>query len=371
MVRRPSRRAYVGQWVLLAGVVGLGWLLALMVADNYARKNLHFGFDFLAAQAHFDIPFHLVSWDLFDTYARTLLICVLNTALVAVMAIVTATLLGLLVGVMRLSVNWLVRNIALAVIEFVRNTPQLVQLIFWYVGVLQTLPSPRNGIHLPGGVNLNIRGLYVPDAVMRADSGWLSWLALAVLVATPFVWKLRVGSVRVGPKALCLPLLALVLFAAGIDHIEYPTLVGFNLTGGTQVPPELVALWVGLSIYATAFIAEIVRGSIEAIPKGQHEAALSLGLKGWQRLFLVVLPQALRIMVPQLTSQYVNITKSTTLGAAVAYPELMQIFAGTVMQQAGKEIETMAIVMAIFVAINLATSALMNWYNRRVALVER
>jgi general L-amino acid transport system permease protein len=166
-------------------------------------------------------------------------------------------------------------------------------------------------------------------------------------------------------------LLALALFAAGIDHIEYPTLVGFNLTAGTQVPPELVALWVGLSIYATAFIAEIVRGSIEAIPKGQHEAALSLGLKGWQRLFLVVLPQALRIMVPQLTSQYVNITKSTTLGAAVAYPELMQIFAGTVMQQAGKEIETMAIVMAIFVAINLATSALMNWYNRRVALVER
>ena len=371
MVRRPSRRAYVGQWVLLAGVVGLGWLLASMVAENYARKNLHFGFGFLANQAHFDIPFHLISWDLFDTYGRTLLVCFLNTLLVAAMAIVTATLLGLLVGVMRLSVNWLVRNIALAFIEFIRNTPQLVQLIFWYVGVLQTLPSPRNSIHLPGGVLLNIRGLYVPDAIMRADGGLLPWLALAVLIATPFVWRLKFRSVRLGSKALFLPLLALILFAAGIDHIEYPVLSGFNLAGGTQVPPELAALWVGLSIYATAFIAEIVRGSIEAISKGQHEAALALGFKGWQRLFLVVLPQALRIMVPQLTSQYLNIIKSTTLGAAVAYPELMQIFAGTVMQQAAKEVETMVIVMAIFVAVNLAGSALMNWYNRRVALVER
>jgi general L-amino acid transport system permease protein len=143
VVRRPSRRAYIGQWVLLAGVVAFGWLLADMVAGNYARKNLHFGFGFLADQAHFDLPFHLISWNLFDTYGRVLLVCLLNTVLVAAMAIVTATLLGLLVGVMRLSVNWLVRNIALAFIEFVRNTPQLVQLIFWYVGVLQTLPSPR------------------------------------------------------------------------------------------------------------------------------------------------------------------------------------------------------------------------------------
>src|SRR5215468_9994963 len=201
MVRRPSRRAYVGQWLLLAGVVAFGWLLADMVAGNYARKNLHFGFGFLVEQARFDLPFHLVSWDLFDTYGRVLLVCVLNTALVAVMAIVTATLLGLLVGVMRLSVNWLVRNIALAFIEFVRNTPQLVQLIFWYVGVLQTLPSPRNSIHLPGGVLLNVRGLFVPDAVMREGSGWLLWLALAVLIATPFVWRLKVGSTRVGAKA--------------------------------------------------------------------------------------------------------------------------------------------------------------------------
>jgi len=371
MVRRPSRRAYVGQWFLLAGVVAFGWLLADMVAGNYARKNLHFGFGFLAEPAHFDLPFHLVSWSVYDTYGRVLVVCLLNTALVAALAIMTATVLGLVVGVMRLSVNWLVRNIALGFIEFVRNTPQLVQLIFWYVGVLQTLPGPRSSLVLPGGVLLNVRGLFVPDAVMREGTSLLSWLSVVTLIATPFIWRVKIGSARVGAKALLLPLLALLLFAVGIDHIEYPMLQGFNLAGGTQVPPELVAVWIGLSIYATAFIAEIVRGSIEAIPKGQHEAAQALGLRGWQRLLLVVLPQALRIMVPQLTSQYLNIIKSTTLGAAVGYAELMQIFAGTVMQQAGKEIETMAIVMAVFVAINLATSALMNWYNRRVALVER
>src|SRR5262249_53781550 len=151
------------------------------------RKNLHFGFGFLTEQAHFDLPFHLISWNVYDTYGRVLLVCLLNTALVAALAIVTASVLGLTVGVMRLSVNWLVRNIALAFIEFVRNTPQLVQLIFWYVGVLQTLPGPRSSIALPGGVLLNVRGLFVPDAIMRDGSGWLSWLAFVVLVVTPFV----------------------------------------------------------------------------------------------------------------------------------------------------------------------------------------
>jgi general L-amino acid transport system permease protein len=287
------------------------------------------------------------------------------------MGIVAATLIGLLVGIMRLSVNWLVRNIALAFIEFVRNTPQLVQIIFWYVGVLQTLPSPRQSIALPGGVLLNIRGLYIPDAIMNPDRELLSWLALACLAATPFVWRLRIGGDRVGRKALLLPLLALAFFVAGVDHVVYPELKGFNLAGGTQVPPELVALWAGISIYASAFIAEIVRGSIEAIPKGQHEAALAIGLRSWQRLALVVLPQALRIMVPQMTSQYLNLIKSSSLGAAIAYPELFAIFTGTVLNQAGKEIETIAIVVAIFLTLNLLTSLMMNWYNRRVALVER
>ncbi len=371
MVRRPSSRAYAGQWVLLLVVVAIAWLIISNAADNLARRNMGFGFGFLGDRANFDIPFHLVSWVDSDVYGRTLLVCFLNTLLVSAMSVVTATLLGLFVGIMRLSINWLVRNIALVFIEFVRNTPQLIQIIFWYVAVLQTLPSPRASIVLPGAVLLNIRGIYLPDVVMNVRGTPLSWIALALLAATPFAWRLRIGGTRIAAKALLLPLLAAVLLTAGTDHIDFPALKGFNIAGGTHVPTEFVALWAGLSIYSAAFIAEIVRGSIEAVPRGQGEAALSLGLRSWQRMFLVVLPQALRIMVPQLTSQYLNIIKSSTLGAAVAYPELVQIFMGTVQNQSGKELETTLIVMGIFLAASLLTSAFMNWYNRHVALIER
>jgi general L-amino acid transport system permease protein len=371
MVRRPSRRAYIGQWVFLLAVVVIGGLLTYTLGDNLARRNMHFGFGFLANHSGFDIPFRLVDWTTFDTYGRALYVSLLNTLLVSAMGVVAATLLGVLVGVMRLSVNWLVRNIALAFIEFVRNTPQLVQIIFWYLAVLQTLPSPRASIVIPGGFLLNIRGLYVPDVIMREDGALLFWIACLLLAATPFIWRLMLRGRPIGVKALILPLIAAGMLAAGIERIEFPALKGFNIAGGTQVPPELVALWAGLSIYSAGFIAEIVRGSIEAVPKGQHEAARALGLRAVQLLFLIVLPQALRMMVPQLTSQYLNLIKSSTLGAAVAYPEIFQIFAGTVMNQSGKEIETIIIVMAVFLTINLLFSAFMNWYNRHVALVER
>jgi general L-amino acid transport system permease protein len=371
MVRRPSTRAYVGQWIFLLVVIAVGGLLIWTLGDNLALRNMHFGFGFLAAPAHFDIPFHLISWSLFDTYGRALLVSLLNTLLVSAMGIVAATLVGLAVGIMRLSVNWLIRNLALAFIEFVRNTPQLVQIIFWYFAVLQTLPPPRGSIVIPGGLLLNIRGLYVPDAILGEGSELFSWLALILLLATPLVWLLKLKGRRLGAKALFLPLIATGLFAAGIERIELPKLTGFNITGGTQVPPELVALWAGLSIYSSAFIAEIVRSAIEAVPKGQHEAARSMGLRAAPVLLLIVLPQAIRIMVPQLTSQYLNLIKSSTLGAAVAYPEIFQIFAGTVMNQANKEVETILIVMAVFLIINLLFSAFMNWYNQRVALVER
>lgn len=371
MVKRPSRRAYLGQWILLAALATVAWLLVSNAADNLARRNMTFGFGFLADTTNFDIPFRLIAWIESDSYARALLVCFLNTLLVAAMGVVASTLMGLFVGIMRLSANWLVRNIALGFVELVRNTPQLVQIIFWYVAVLQTLPGPRQSIVLLGGVLLNIRGVYLPDTVMGADGALFSWLALALLVATPLIWRVRVGAARLGAKALVLPVLAVGLLIAGIDRIEWPQLKGFNIAGGIQVPPELVALWAGLSIYSSAFIAEIVRGSMEAIPKGQQEAAQSLGLKTWQRLFLIILPQAVRIMVPPLTSQYLNLIKSSSLGAAVAYPELFQIFLGTVVNQTDRVLEVVIIVMVTFLSINLLTSAFMNWYNRHVALVER
>jgi general L-amino acid transport system permease protein len=371
MVRRPSPRAYVGQWIFLLVVIGGGGLLISTLGANLARRNMGFGFGFLADPAGFDIPFHLISWTTFDTNARALFVCLLNTVLVSTMSIVAATLLGLVVGIMRLSINWLARNLALGFIEFVRNTPQLVQIIFWYLAVLQTLPSPRESIPIPGGLLLNIRGLYVPDAVMSGGAALLPWLAALLLVATPFAWCLRLRERRLGAPALVLPVIALLLLYAAIERFEFPTFKGFNIAGGVQVPPELVALWAGLSIYGTAFIAEIVRSSIEAVPKGQSEAARALGLRPARVLILIVLPQALRIMVPQLTSQYLNLIKSSTLGAAIAYPEIFQIFAGTVMNHTGKEVEIIVIVMAVFLTVNLLCSAFMNWYNRRVALVEK
>jgi general L-amino acid transport system permease protein len=371
MVRRPSPAAYVAQWVFLLVVIAVGGLLVITLGANLARRSMHFGFGFLVQRAGFDIPFHLIDWTIYDIYAKALLVSLLNTLLVSAMSIVAATLFGLLVGIMRLSVNWLVRNLALSFVEFVRNTPQLVQIVFWYFAVLQALPPPRQSIPIPGGSLLNVRGLFVPDVIMHAGASLLPWLACLALVATPFVWRLQLKRRRLGAFALGLPVAASVLLVVGIDRIEVPVLKGFNIVGAVQVPPELVALWAGLSIYATAFIAEIVRSSIQAVSKGQHEAARSLGLRPAHVLFLIILPQALRIMVPQLTSQYLNLIKSSTLGAVVAYPDLFQIFAGTVMNQSGKEVETILIVMAVFLTINLLFSAFMNWYNWRVALVER
>ena len=371
MVRRPSRSARAGQWLLLAAVAIVAWLLIAMAASNMARRNTSFGFGFLADHANFDIPFHLVGWSVGNTYAWALLVCVLNTLLVSAMAIVAATLLGLLVGIMRLSSNWLVRNLALWFIEFVRNTPQLVQIVFWYVAILQSLPPPRRSIALPAGLLLNIRGMYLPRLIEGKWAGALWPLALALLIAIPLLWRATLRGRPVGAKALLLVLLSAGLFAGGIAGFDRPALHGFNIAGGMQVPPELVALWAGLSIYGSAFIAEIVRAAILSVDKGQREAGLSLGLRPGHVLAKVVLPQALRVMIPPLTSQYMNLIKSSSLGAAVAYPELFQIFAGTVLQQSAREVEVMIILMAVFLSINLAASAFMNRYNRHVALVER
>jgi general L-amino acid transport system permease protein len=239
------------------------------------------------------------------------------------------------------------------------------------VAVLQTLPGPRQSIALPTGALLNVRGLYLPSLEPGAAASFLWPLAAALLIATPFAWRTTWRGLPLGPKALLLPLAAFACTISGTDHIDYPQLHGFNIAGGIQVIPELIALWAGLTIYASAFIAEIVRAAILSVHKGQREAALSLGLRPRQVLSKIVLPQALRVMIPPLTSQYLNIIKSSSLGAAVAYPELFQIFAGTVLQQTAREIETMFLLMAIFLSISLATSALMNWYNHRVALVGR
>jgi general L-amino acid transport system permease protein len=378
-VRRPAAtrpawlapRALLAQGLLLAGVLaGLAWL-AGNAGDNLARRGITFGFGFLGQTAGFDIPFRLIDWAVTDSYGRALVVVLLNTALVSALAVVAATALGLGLGIMRLAGNWLARTTALVVIELVRNTPQLLQIIFWYVAVLQTLPQMRQSLVLGDGMFLNIRGLFLPAPVAGPWTGWaLAGLALALLAA-PLAWRLARRAGRAGPWALLLPAAALALLALSLAGWSRPVLQGFNFTGGLVVPPELVALWAGLAIYGAAFIAEIVRGSIEGIPRGQTEAAASLGLPPQPILWLVVLPQALRIMIPQLTSQYLNLIKSSSLGAAIAYPEIVQIFAGTVLNQSGRAIEVMVIVMAVFLAINLAAAAAMARLDARAAIRER
>jgi general L-amino acid transport system permease protein len=368
---RAPARALFWQGLLLAALLALAAYLVGNAQENLARRSLTFGFGFLRSPAGFDIPFHIPAWLPSFSYGRALWVCFVNTLLVSALAIVTASLLGLLLGVMRLSDNWLVRNVALWVVELVRNTPQLVQLVFWYAGVLQALPPVRQSLDLPLGGYLNVRGLFLPWPVMAEGAGWLPAALVLALVALPFLWLAHWRGRQVGAAALALPLglaVALLLALRGLDE---PRLQGFNFRGGVVLPPELVALWLGLSVYAASFIAEIVRASILAVPKGQREAARSLGLKPGGELFLVVLPQALRVMVPPLTSQYLNIIKSSSLGAAVAYPEIVQIFAGTVLNQSGRAIEVIAIVMGVFLAINLLTSAVMNWYNRKILFAER
>ncbi len=372
MTKRLWRHIGGSQSLLLFAVLAAAWLLVHSAHENLARHGVSFGFGFLGQRSGFNIPFHLISWNtITDTNGRALLVSILNTLLVSGLGILTASLIGVIVGVMRLSANWLVRNIALGFIEAIRNTPVLVQITFWYVAVLQALPSPRRSIHLPLASFLNVRGLYIPNPTLVPEGGILLAVAALLVIATPFVWHRTIGDFRIGTKALLAPVIACALVSLSVRHFDLPVLHPFNVSGGIALPPELVALWAGLSIYASAFIAEIVRGSIEAIPKGQHEAAQSLGLHGGQRLFLVTLPLAIRIMLPPLTSQYINLIKNSSLGAAIAYPEVFQIFTGPVLSTSGHEIETMILLLAVFLVINLFVSTLMNWCNRRIAIVVR
>lgn len=371
-------KGWLWQGLLLVCVVLVAWFFAHNAAENLAKKNLPFGFGFLERTAGFDIPFKLVEWAVTNTYARAVYVAILNTLLIAAMSVALATVLGLLLGLLRLSSNWLARTVSMAIIEAVRNTPQLVQIFFLYIAVLQTLPQARNSLKVGDVAFLNIRGLYLPTPVWgeTAPATVVALLACVVVAVALWRYRLRMSSVRrrvLGAVAVALPVLVLILGweSGAVAGFSVPELRGFNFRGGVQIPPELMALWLGLSIYSSAFIAEIVRGAMEGIDRGQTEAALSLGLTRWQTLKLVILPQALRIIVPPLTSQYLNIIKSSSLGAGIAYPEVFQIVIGTVLNQSGRAIEVIIIVMAFFLAINLVTSMFMNWYNRAIALKER
>jgi general L-amino acid transport system permease protein len=362
--RRPlGWRAWAWQLAAAFALAALVLWLGRNAALNMEQRNITFGFGFLAQRAGFDIPFHMLPWSADDTYGWALVVCIVNSLVCAGMAVVTASLLGLLLALMRLSGNPLAAGIARSFVELVRNTPLLAQIFFIYVAVLQSLPPPRNSINFGASIFLNVRGLLVPAPLIGEGVAILGVL-IALLAAAGWFARNHLSRATV---LAGFALLLLWVIGAGVSASwERPALKGFNFVGGLRLPPELLALWLGISIYTSAFISEIMRAAILGIPHGQTEAALSAGLTRGQTMYLVIFPQALRTMIPPLTSQYLNIIKSTTLGAAIAYPDVLQIFGRTVLNQSGRAIEVMTLLIGVFLVINLGTSAVLNRWNSRL-----
>jgi general L-amino acid transport system permease protein len=382
----PKVRAVVYQVLLVSIVAFLIYEAASNAIDNLQRAKIASGFGFLNTTAGFDISQSLIPFSAAgSTYGEALLAGLLNTLLVAAIGILFATLLGFLMGIARLSKNWIVAPLATVYVETIRNIPLLLQLLFWYVAVLSQLPVPRDSIALGGGFFLNARGLFMPRPVFAEGASLVGWTVIIGLVAAIAfrIWARKeqaetgrqypVGWAALG-LILGLPLAVwglLALVATNPIGLELPQRGTFNLRGGASILPEFVALLLGLVIYTGAFIAEVVRAGILAVSRGQTEAASSLGLPPGPTLRLVVIPQAMRVIVPPLTSQYLNLTKNSSLAVAIGYPDLVQVGMGTVLNQTGQAIEVVAITMGVYLTISLVTSLAMNVYNRRVAIVER
>jgi general L-amino acid transport system permease protein len=379
--RNPKVRSAVWQIAVLIALVWIGYEFALNASANLQAQGIASGFGFLNNTAGFGVNQSLIAYSETDTYGRVFLVGLVNTLVVSGLGIVFATFIGFLVGVGRLSPNWLLARLAGGYVELIRNLPLLFQILFWYLAVLGTLPTPRQSVALPGGIFLSNRGIVLPMPVVEAGAGAVLAAFIFGIVATIVLalWSRRrqqrtgrpLPLLRVGFALIVgLPLIAFV--AGGFPlTFEYPTLRGFNFAGGLRIIPEFAALLIALSTYTAAFIAEVVRAGVLAVPRGQTEAALSLGLSRGQTLRLIVLPQALRVIVPPLTNQYLNLTKNSSLAVAIAYPDLFAVFAGTTLNQTGQAIEIIALTMAVYLAISLLTSLLMNWYNARLQLKER
>jgi general L-amino acid transport system permease protein len=378
----PKVRSIAYQVALCAIIGFLVYGAARNAIDNLARAHIASGFGFWNHTAGFDISQTLISFNsATSSYGRAFWVGLLNTLLVAGIGIVIATILGFIIGIARLSKNWLVAKTATGYVETIRNLPLLLQLLFWYNAVLKALPEMRESYVVPGGIFLNNRGLFIPQPIFKDGFGWVLFaFAVGIIGAIAFYIWARKRQEQTGQQApvfsaglalvFGLPLLALA--SAGFPlGFEFPSAGRFNINGGIEVLPEFAALLFGLSIYTAAFIAEVVRAGITAVSRGQTEAAYSVGLKAGPTLRLIVVPQAMRVIIPPLTSQYLNLTKNSTLAVAIGYPDLVQVFTGTVLNNTGEAVEVVAITMAVYLTISLATSLLMNIYNSRIALVER
>lgn len=378
---RPTVRSVVIQFLLVAVVALAGWFVYRTTRQNIIAQRIPFGFDFFWIESGFSISQTLIPFNEANTYARAFLVGLLNTLFVSALGIVLATILGFLIGIGRLSNNWIIARLCGGYVEIVRNLPLLFQILFWYLAVLATLPVPRQSISIFDEVFINNRGFFVPKPVLGDGAGIVALTLLAGIIASVVFaaaarsYRVRTGNrLRAWPVSLLLVLVvpAFVFFYLKVSiTLDHPVLKGFNFNGGARIIPEFLALLVALSTYTAGFIAEIVRAGIQAVPRGQSEAARALGLRRGSVLRLVVVPQSLRVIVPPLTSQYLNLFKNSSLAVSIGYPDLVSVFAGTTLNNTGQAIEILCITMLVYLFISLIISFGMNVYNRRIALRER
>ena len=378
-------KRFIPQFITLLVVVLIFGFFTFNAQVNMDNRGIDFGFGFLKQESSFDIQFSLVEFDGLDPYWWAYVAALLNTLLVAFLGIIFCTIIGVIVGVARLSPNYLIRNAATWYVEFFRNIPLLLQIFFWYYAALRALPLPQDAEPILGVSYMTIKGFYVPAMVWSNLNIFLYSLILSIIgiiIVRTYAKKLQENEGKQLPVIyislgliIFLPLLSFIIGGVTLSF-ELPVLKQLSITsftyeGGVGLPPELIALTLALSLYTATFVAECVRAGIQGIGKGQKEAAASIGLNSNQILKLVVMPQALRIIIPPTTNQYLNLTKNSSLAAAIAYPDLVLVFAGTALMQTGKAIEIVSITMLTYLSLSLAIAALMNWYNKKIEIKEK
>ena len=378
-------KRYIPQILTILFVVLIFGFFTINAQVNMDNRGIDFGFGFLKQEASFDMQFTLLDYDGQDSYMWAYVVALLNTLLVSFLGIIFCTILGVIIGVARLSGNFLIRNSAAWYVEFFRNIPLLLQIFFWYYAALRALPLPEKAEPWFGVTYMTIKGYYIPSMIWENLNVFMSCL-LASIISIVFIKiyakkiqekegkQLPVLYISLGLITI-LPLLSFLFGCVTLDF-EIPVLkqlakTSFIFEGGISLPPELIALVLALSLYTSTFVAECVRAGIQGISKGQKEAAASVGLNPNQILKLVIMPQALRIIIPPTTNQYLNLTKNSSLAAAIAYPDLVLVFAGTALMQTGKAIEIVGITMLTYLTISLSIAALMNWYNKRIEIKEK